>query len=69
MEQEQKTKQVRSAHKTWFYAITDLIESLDRNHCTRQRDRTRGRQVVFFRGKRDGVELHTARMKRRIGFD
>ncbi|WP_374341101.1 transposase [Methyloversatilis sp.] len=57
---------MRSAHKTWLYAITDLTESLDRNHCMRKPDRTRGRQVVFFRGKRDGVESHTERMKRRI---
>lgn len=66
MEQERKTKQVRSAHKTWLYAITDFTISLDLNHCTRKPDRTRERQVVLFRGKRDGVESHTERMKRRI---
>lgn len=66
MEQGRKTKQVRSALKTWLYAITDLTKSLDRNHCMRRPDRTRERQVVLFRGKRDGVESHTERMKRRI---
>lgn len=57
---------MRSAHKTWLYAITDLTKSLDRNHCMRRPDRTRERQVVLFRGKRDSVESHTERMKRRI---
>lgn len=57
---------MRSAHKSWLYAITDLTKSLDLNHCTRKPDRTRERQVALFRGKRDGVESHTERMKRRI---
>uniref|UniRef100_UPI0035B21A88 transposase n=1 Tax=Methyloversatilis sp. TaxID=2569862 RepID=UPI0035B21A88 len=32
-------------------------------------DKTKVRQVAFFRGKRDGVESHTERMKRRIDSD
>lgn len=37
-----------------------------RHRCLRTPDKTKVRQVAFFRGKRDNTESHTDRMKRRI---
>ncbi|WP_287399538.1 transposase [Nitrosomonas sp. H1_AOB3] len=40
-----------------------------RAQCLRTPEKTKTRQVAFFRGKRDGYETHTDRMKRKIDSD
>jgi hypothetical protein len=47
-------------------AARDCVPCQQRTRCLRMPDRTKVRQVAFFRGKRDGNESHTERMKRRI---
>ncbi len=47
-------------------AERDCVPCEQRSRCLRTPETTKVRQVAFFRGKRDGVESHTDRMKRRI---
>ena len=47
-------------------AARDCVPCEQRSRCLRTPEKTKVRQVAFFRGKRDGTESHTERMKRRI---
>ena len=47
-------------------AARDCVPCVQRTRCLRTPDKTKVRQVAFFRGKRDGNASHTERMKRRI---
>jgi hypothetical protein len=47
-------------------AARDCVPCNQRTRCLRTPDKTKVRQVAFFRGKRGHTESHTERMKRRI---
>lgn len=50
-------------------AERDCLPCTLRTQCLRTPEKTKTRQVAFFRGKRDGYETHTDRMKRKIDSD
>ncbi len=47
-------------------AERDCVPCAERHRCLRTPEKTKVRQVAFFRGKRGNIESHTERMKRRI---